>query len=79
MTLYAHSLADEMEEAFRSEWNAEKSIPLPVAGEKDRKILFAAVARGILKYLKDNEADLITTVNTDTVSGHSHTLTRNNG
>jgi hypothetical protein len=48
------SMAQAMEQAFQVEWNVVKGEPLPEGGEEERKILFAAVAQGMLSYLSDN-------------------------
>ena len=48
------SMAEAMEQAFQDEWNAVKGEPLPEGGEEERKILFAAVAQGMLSYVSDN-------------------------
>jgi hypothetical protein len=48
------SMAEAMEQAFQDEWNTVKGEPLPAGGEEERKILFAAVAQGMLSYLRDN-------------------------
>ena len=48
------SMAEAMEDAFQEEWLAVKEESLPGGGEEERKILFAAVAQGLLQYLEDN-------------------------
>jgi hypothetical protein len=48
------SLTEAMEQAFASEWFAVKNEELPGGGEQERKILFAAVAQGLLNYLEAN-------------------------
>ncbi len=48
------SMAAAMEEAFQEEWLKAKSTSLPEAGEEDRKILFAAISRGVVEHLKHN-------------------------
>lgn len=71
---FAGSMAAYIEQAMRNEWQAVKGTPLPSSlGEEDRRILFAAVAQGVLKYLYDHRADIATT----TANGggaHAHTL-----
>jgi hypothetical protein len=72
---FAASMAQYMEEAMKVEWQAVKGYPLPAGvGEADRKILFAAVAQGVLRYLEDNLATLATTSASGTTN-HTHTLT----
>jgi len=55
-------LTDAIDRAFATEWAKAKPIPLPGAGGEDRRLLFAAVARGVLEYLSDHQAELITAV-----------------
>lgn len=72
---FGASMAQYMEEAMKREWQAVKGYPLPAdVGEDDRKILFAAVAQGVLRYLEDNLATLATTT-VDGHGNHAHTLT----
>jgi hypothetical protein len=70
---FENSLAAEMEMAMKTEWQRVKSSVLPGGvGEEDRKILFVAVARGLLKFLKDHRSDIPTTQNNG--GTHSHTV-----
>lgn len=69
------SMAAAIDAAMQEEWNLAYGAPLPGgAGELDRKILFAAVAKGVLRYLHAHQADLVTDVVHDTASGHAHQL-----
>lgn len=52
---FANSLAADMEQAMRDEWLAVKNTPLPDAGEKDRRLLLVAIARGLFTFLKNHE------------------------
>jgi len=54
---FSQSLVEAMENALKMEWLAVKREPLPDAGQEDRRLLFAAIAQGLLDYLKDHEAD----------------------
>lgn len=74
MALKAVDMAEAIEQAFQLEWTAAKTTALPQAGAADRKILFAAVAQGVLNYLEAHKSDLVTSNQNDTVSGHSHIL-----
>jgi hypothetical protein len=56
---FSGSMAEAMEQAFQSEWNATKSTALGDHGEEDRRILFAAIAQGVIGYLKDNIEDAL--------------------
>jgi hypothetical protein len=51
---FNNSLANEMEQAFQSEWQTVIGEALPDGGERERKILFAAIAQGLLSYLESN-------------------------
>lgn len=51
---FVGSMAAAMEEAFQDEWQNVKATPLSEAGEEDRKILFSAISRGVVKHLKQN-------------------------
>lgn len=55
---FAGSMAEAINQAFQVEWDAVKPESLPSTGEEDRKILFAAIAQGVVKHLKEkaNEA-----------------------
>ena len=56
------SLADAMDKAMKQEWQAVKGVPLPEAGNDDRRLLFAAIAQGIFDYLKANEDEFMNNV-----------------
>lgn len=72
---FANSMAQYMEEAMKEEWFRVKGEPLHAeVGAQDRRILFAAVAQGVLRYLEDNLATLATT-SVDGDGYHTHTLT----
>jgi hypothetical protein len=58
---FANGMAAYIEKAMQNEWLAVKGTALPSGpGDEDRKILFAAVAQGVLKYLYDHSADIST-------------------
>lgn len=71
---FSDSMAEAMEQAFRHEWGLVKDIPIPNAGEQDRKIMFAAIAQGVLDYLYSHRTDIPTTRVHDESGGHIHTL-----
>lgn len=55
---FINSMAQAMEDAFFSEWNKAKGIPLPAeVGQEDRMILFAAIAQGVVQHFKDEAGD----------------------
>lgn len=51
---FSNSMAEAIENALKSEYQAVKGQALPQGGEEDRRLLFVAIARGVVKYLKDN-------------------------
>jgi hypothetical protein len=59
MALEAARMTEAIEAAFKKEWQMVKGTPLPEAGLEDRRLLFAAIARGILEYLKDHENEIL--------------------
>lgn len=62
-----------IEAAMQEEWRAARNEELPEAGAEDRRILFAAVAKGVLRYLYAHRADLLTSHRIDDVIGdHRH-------
>lgn len=58
-TAFADSMAEEIENALKMEWFAIKKQPLPNDGKADRRLLFAAIAQGVLSYLRNNNQFLI--------------------
>jgi hypothetical protein len=58
---FTSSLASYMDTAMKNEWLAVKGESLPEQGSADRQILFAAIAQGVMKFLADHLADLVTT------------------
>jgi hypothetical protein len=65
VSLTAGALTTAIDTAFQEEWKRRKNIPLPDAGKEDRQLLFAAVARGVLTYLKDKEGEWISSISTE--------------
>ena len=53
MRNFAGSMAEAIELAFKTEWAAAKTEPLLPASEDGRKILFAAIAQGVVRHLKE--------------------------
>jgi hypothetical protein len=54
----ADSMAKAMEDAFDQLFATVKQSPLPEAGLQDRRLLFVAIARGVLQYLENHQAEL---------------------
>jgi hypothetical protein len=71
---FGGSLAEAIYQAMQSEWQAVKGQPLSEddPGREDRRILFCAIAQGVLQYLSDNAPEFPTDNQKDTASGHSH-------
>lgn len=70
----ADTMAAAIAAAMDEEWQRAKGQPLGELGREDRRILFAAVAKGVLRYLHAHRGDVATTVEKDHPSGHSHEL-----
>jgi hypothetical protein len=75
---FASSLAAYIDQAMQNEWQAVKGEPLPSSdqGAEDRKILFAAIAQGVMKFLGDHVGDLITTTESEDggLTNHRHSM-----
>ncbi len=52
-------LTARIEAEFATVWQQTKGSPLPAGGAEDRRMLFAAVAGGVLTYIKANEDSLV--------------------
>lgn len=59
---FAGGMAEAIEQAFVEELFAVKGVGLPPGDPADRRILFVAIARGVLRYLEANQNDLINTL-----------------
>ena len=71
----ADSMAEMIESAMAEEWAlANGGSTLPQSGREDRLVLFAAVAKGVLRYLHKHQLFIDTTVVNGTVGGHRHQL-----
>jgi len=56
------SLAQAIENAMKAEWQAVKGEPMPDTDPTDRRILLLAIARGVLGYLEDHQADAVNSI-----------------
>jgi len=54
VTDFSGSMAEAMENAMKEEYLALKGEALPDMGQDDRRMLLAAIAQGVVRYLKDN-------------------------
>jgi hypothetical protein len=77
MPLNSSDLTQAMQEAFKKEWAAVKKIALPDAGGEDRRLLFAAVARGLLEYVEAHQNEVISAITFEDEGATSitHTVT----
>jgi hypothetical protein len=75
MALDVSGMTAAIEAAFDVEWRAAKGSPAPGAGSADRHIMFAAVARGVLQYMKDHQDELVNTVEASLAGGDFQTHT----
>lgn len=69
MSLTTNGLVQEMIKALGEEYWAKKEKPLPPGYEEDRDILFRAIAKGLLKYLEDNQNEFISTITFNDATG----------
>ena len=68
------TLAGAIDGEFVELWNAENDIKLPDNPKAiiDRRLMFVAIARGILCYLQDHQDDIMTTTDRATGAGSEH-------
>ena len=64
---FGGSLAEAMDNAMKSEWQAVKGVALPSQGQDDRRLLFAAIAQGIFVFLKAHEDQLMNNISLEDV------------
>ena len=57
-----NSLADAIEAAMPQAWQDVKHVPFPGGDPKDRRPMFLAISRALLKYLQDNQNTLINNI-----------------
>lgn len=53
------TMAEAIEEEMASLFLTLKGKALPDVGKEDRRLLFTAIARGVLKYLEAHQADIL--------------------
>ena len=71
---FSGSLAEAIENAMKTEWQTVKGEPMPDTDPQDRRILFVAIAQGVLGYLNSHAADAINTIEYDDGVGSTETL-----
>ena len=62
MALVASELADAMVDQLDEAWKAVKGEDFPGGSRDDAKIMFLAVARGLLIYMEQHQNDTIKTI-----------------
>jgi hypothetical protein len=66
MALQPDELADAIEQAFKIVWGQLKPDDrFPSDGRPERRVLFLAVARGLLTYLEHHQTDMISSIDLD--------------
>ena len=59
---FSNSMAEAIELAMQQELMASRGISLPSDGQDDRRLLFVAIARGVLQYLKLHQAETFNSI-----------------
>lgn len=54
LTDFDNSMAKAMEDALGVLWLAKTGEPLSSAAQEDRRLMFIAIAQGVVKHLRDN-------------------------
>ncbi len=62
MPLKPDDMADAMLTALPQAWEDVKGVAFPGGSKDDQKVLFRAIARGLLKYLKNNQNEIMNTI-----------------
>ena len=62
MALKPDDLADAMVAALPAAWQKVKGEPFPGGSTEDARVMFLAVARGLLTYLENHEGDMVNTI-----------------
>jgi len=56
------SMAGYIDQAMEDTYRAMRNQALPDAGQEDRRILFVAIARGVLAYLETHQHEFVKTI-----------------
>ncbi len=62
MALNANAMADQMVAAMKAAWKTLKGEDFPGGDTTDAKVMFLAVADGLVAYLKANPAELVSAI-----------------
>jgi len=63
------TMAEAIEEAMADLFEKVKNVSLPETGKDDRRLLFVAISRGILKYLNDHQGEIRASVQINAATG----------
>ena len=67
MALEPNGLAQAMQSALPGAWVTVKGEPFPGdPNDPDQRVMFLAIARGVLKYLESNQKGVISTIQLST-------------
>jgi hypothetical protein len=72
-TTLADSMALEIDNQMKALFEAIKGKSMPDDAQLDRRMLFTAISRGILKYLKDHADDFLSAITVTHTTGTSVT------
>ena len=62
MALVANDLANAMVDQLDEAWQIVKGEPFPGGSRDDAKVMFLAIARGLLSYMEQHQNDTIKTI-----------------
>jgi hypothetical protein len=62
---FTGSMTEAIENEFKAEWGRMKKTPLPQADPTDSRILYVAIARGVLAYLAAHHDDMVNGITLD--------------
>ena len=62
MALVATAMAEAMVNQLGVAWQQVKGVPMPAGDLNDARIMFLAVARGLLVYLDEQQNDMVNSI-----------------
>jgi len=75
MSLNARELANVMADELDEAWQEVKGVAFPGGNREDARVMFLAVARGLLLYLEQHKGDMVANVTIDRGGGATEALT----
>lgn len=66
-----NSMAMVIDEEMKALFEKMKGKSMPDTQLNDRRMLFTAISRGILKYLRDHAGELLSSININHITGYS--------